>query len=78
MCICEHVGMVDWCHASTELQGPDVGIMCNNGADGKVHLTVSVCTALANKVAVCVCMCMAAGDTHSCGHKISPSDMSWC
>lgn len=41
--------------------------MCNTGPDVEVPLTVSVCTALGNKAAVCVSM--AAGD--SCGHKIS-------
>lgn len=44
-----------------------MGIMCNNGADDGVHLTVSVCTVLGNKAAVC--MCMTSGDSYR--HKIS-------
>lgn len=50
-----------------ELQGPDVGMMCNNGDE--VHWTVSACTASGNKAALC--MCMAAED--SCGPELSMS-----
>lgn len=44
-----------------------MGFMHNNGDDDEVPLTVSACSALGNRAAVC--MCMAAGN--SCGPKIS-------